>query len=73
MLNLNSKLTDTIAQAEKNKRRPMEPEKMEAFFFAAEIAMKAVIQAGADGNVRCKEAVKEMAPHLAKMKRNESV
>ncbi len=47
---------------------PMTPAKMQAFFSAAEIAMKAVMQAGADGNVRCQIAVEEMEPFLRTMK-----
>ncbi len=40
------------------------PEKVNAFFESALIALKTVIRAGAAGNVQCQQAVREMEPKL---------
>lgn len=62
-----SKLTPTLSETIEGvtKKQPLTPKKIEAFFHAAEIAMKAVMRAGQSGNVQCKQAIIEMAPYLA--------
>lgn len=61
--------SDINADQTSPRKSPSNPDKMRAFFFAAEIAMKTVFRAAAAGNVQCKEAEERMKPYLDIMKK----
>ena len=50
-------------------KQPLTPDKMSAFFSAAEIAIKAVYRAAHAGNVQCNQAAKEMEPFMEIMRK----
>lgn len=68
----NHKPTPEEILSRRLKPDPLTPQKMSAFFSAAEIAMKAVMLTAHAGNVRCIQAEKEMQPYLEILKSNES-